>query len=211
MGVRTVSAQEARSSSGAVEPSDQALLEACVRGDSLGWDTLYRRYYQHVRRIVAWPRWHFSPAEVEDCTQEVFFELIRALPNFRGDASLSTFLTRLAKNKCISTIRRKTAQKRGREELGYVLEERKGSEDERVAIAVDKAPLPEEQLIAQDDAVEVIRALERLNTDCQTILRLRYFNDMAYDEICKQLNLPLGTVCSRLKRCLERLKKLVEP
>jgi RNA polymerase sigma-70 factor (ECF subfamily) len=194
-----------------VETSDQKLIEGCIAGDERCWEGLYRRYYSHVRRTVAWPRWQFSRSEVEDYVQEVFLELMRALPSFRGEASLPTFLTRLAKNKCVSQIRRKTALKRVREEVGYALEERKGSSDEPLAIAVAEGPGPEGEMLAQEEAAGVLKALQTLSPDCQRILQLRYYRELSYDEICTSLGLPLGTVCSRLKRCLERLKKVVEP
>ena len=193
----------------AEELTDARLVQGCVEGQAACWDLLYRRFHGHVRRVVAWPRWRLTPAEVDDCVQEVFIELVRALRGFRGDAALGTFVTRLAKNRCVSHIRRKTAQKRAGEELGYALEERKGGEEEPTAIAVDGAPLPEEQLVAREEAAGVLRGLRELSDDCQTILRLRYFNDCAYDEICTRLSLPLGTVCSRLKRCLDRLRKVL--
>jgi RNA polymerase sigma-70 factor (ECF subfamily) len=193
------------------EVPDDRLVAGCIDGDALCWETLYRRYYGYVRRVVAWPRWRFTPSEVEDYTQEVFLELMRALPGFRGEASLSTFLTRLAKNRCVSQIRRKTALKRVREEVGYALEERKGNSDEPLAIAVAEGPLPDEQIVQREEAAELLQALQQLSADCQSILTLRYYKEQSYDEICGQLGLPLGTVCSRLKRCLERLKKVMSP
>jgi len=189
------------------EVSDQGLVAGCVQGEPICWEVLYGRYYGHVRRVVGWPRWRFTPSEVEDYVQEVFLELIRALPGFRGEASLATFITRLAKNKCVSQIRRKTALKRVREEVGYALEERKGSDDEPVALAIADGPSLDDHVVAQEEAVQVVAALQELSEDCQAIVRLRYFNELSYDEICSILSLPLGTVCSRLKRCLERLKK----
>ena len=189
------------------EVADAPLIEGCIAGLSSHWDVLYKRYHGLVRRVVAWPRWHLTPSEVEDCVQEVFMELVRALPGFRGEASLSTFLTRLAKNKCVSHIRRKTALKRAREDVGYALEERKGNHDEPVALAIDHAPRLDDQVVALEAAAELLKMLRTLSLDCQTILRLRYFDDLSYDEICSKQTLPLGTVCSRLKRCLDRLKK----
>lgn len=189
------------------EASDQRLIEGCLNGDESCWEGLYRRYHGLVRRTVAWGRWQFTPAEVEDNIQEVFLELLRALPSFRGEASLPTFLTRLAKNKCVSQIRRKTAQKRAREEVGFALEERRTAEDEPLAIAVDGRPGPEDETLARDEAAAVLVAMRTLSADCQAILEQRYFRELSYEEICASLGLPLGTVCSRLKRCLERLRK----
>lgn len=187
--------------------ADADLLAGCCAGDERCWEQLYRRYHPLVRAVTSWSKWRFTPSEAEDCAQDVFVELARVLGGFRGEASLATFLTRLARNRCISYIRRKTALKRGREVVGYCLEERKGSE-EPMALAVDPTPQPDAILLAQDEGETILRFLRTLSPDCQTILGLRYFEDLAYDEICRRLELPIGTVCSRIKRCLDRLRRL---
>jgi RNA polymerase sigma-70 factor (ECF subfamily) len=193
-----------------MEVQEAELIKACVDGSEEAWGKLYRLYCGRVRRIVAWSRWRFTDTEVEDHVQEVFMELIKALKNFRGESSLNTFLTRLAKNKCISALRRKTAQKRGREEL-ICLEDRRGESDEPVVVAVDKCPTPEQAYLMREEMSTVTRAMERISEDCRKIIALRYFQERSYEEICQHLDLPLGTVCSRLKRCLAKLKDLMTP
>jgi RNA polymerase sigma-70 factor (ECF subfamily) len=69
---------------------------------------------------------------------------------------------------------------------------------------------PEETLLGNHDARALVKALEELGPDCQQIIRLRYFQQQSYNEICGLLELPLGTVCSRLKRCLMKLKSLLD-
>jgi len=107
-------------------------------------------------------------------------------------------------------LRKKTALKRGKEELGYVLEEGKGEDDSPRAIAVEDSAGPEAILVGAQDARALVEALEQLGADCQQIIRLRYFHQQSYNEICGLLELPLGTVCSRLKRCLLKLKGLLD-
>lgn len=190
--------------------SETELIELCLTGDTGAWEELYRLHYARVRRIIGFRRWGFSQNEVEDGVQEVFMEVVRSLPRFRGDSNLTTFITRLARNRCISHLRKKTALKRGKEELGYVLEEGRGEEDSPRALAVEEGAGPEETLLAKGDARALVGALEQLGPDCQQIIRLRYFHQQSYNEICALLELPLGTVCSRLKRCLLKLKTLLD-
>ncbi len=190
--------------------SEVQLVERCLAGEQSAWEELYRTYQGRVRQIIGWKRWGFSAIEVEDGVQEVFLELIRSLPRFRGEATLSTYLTRLARNRCISHLRRKTALKRGKEELGYALEERHSDEDTPTALAIEEGMGPEEALISKESAGHVGRALAALGGECREILRLRYYRQLSYTEICASLDLPLGTVCSRLKRCLGKLKNLLE-
>ncbi len=183
-------------------------MESCIKGDASAWEQLYRANYPLVRRIVGWNRWGFSSGEVEDGIQEVFLEVIRSLPRFRGEAGLPTFISRLARNRCISNLRKRTAAKRGKEELGYVFDE--PQEGQARALAIEEGPGPEQTLLAGVESSLLVNGLERLGQECQQIIRLRYFHQQSYNEICALLELPLGTVCSRLKRCLTRLRDLLE-
>lgn len=190
--------------------TEPELIELCLNGDSGAWEELYRLYYARVRRIIGFKRWGFTNNEVEDGVQEVFLEVVRSLPRFRGESNLNTFITRLARNRCVSHLRKKTALKRGKEELGYVLEEGKGSDDGPRALAVEQGAGPEDTLVGKQDATALVDALQQLGPDCQQIVRLRYFHQQSYNEICALLELPLGTVCSRLKRCLLKLRGLLD-
>lgn len=190
--------------------SEEQLVERCLGGDASAWEELYKRHYRRVKTVIGWRRWGFSLNEVEDGVQEVFLELVRSLPRFRGEASLSTFLTRLARNRCISHLRKKTALKRGKEELGYIMEDGKGEDGTPRALAVEEGAGPEELFVASEDARDLVESLERLGTECQQIIRLRYYRQLSYNEICALLELPLGTVCSRLKRCLTKLRQQLD-
>lgn len=183
------------------------LIDLAIEGNEDAWREVYRRYYSRVKRVVAWKKWHFKYAEVEEITQDIFLELVKALPRFRREASLSTFLTRLAKNKCISVLRRKGAQKRAREEYHFVFDEKPHDNENRWVYAESDIGKPEKELLFGEEASLMMEALSQLSGDCREIISKRYFDDLAYKEICQALDLPLGTVCSRLKRCLSKLRK----
>lgn len=187
---------------------EEKLIDLAVEGVEDAWRELYRRYYGRVRRIVAWGRWGFRFAEIEEVIQEVFLELLKALPNFRHEATLSTFLTRLAKNRCISILRQKGAQKRVREEYGFVFDEKGSDEDEKWIAVQSELAEPEKMTLFNEDAMEISKSLQELTFECREIIRKRYFQDLSYNEICEGLGLPLGTVCSRLKRCLLKFKEI---
>lgn len=186
---------------------ERALVERCLGGDESAWNDLYRAYYAKVRFVVGWKRWGFSKNEVEDGIQEVFTELIRSLPNFRGDSKLSTFVERLAKNRCISHLRKKTALKRPKETYNVELEEGRGEEGMSRHHLASKEGDPEGTLLAGEAHSDLVKALQDMPEACRRIISLRYYRQMSYQEICGVLELPLGTVCSRLKRCLAKLKK----
>lgn len=188
----------------------EELVRLCIKGDNQAWESLYRLYCTRVRRIVSWPRWGFTSSHTEDITQEVFLELVRSLPNYRGEAQLSTFLTHLAKNKCVSELRRKLAKKRGKEDKSISLEDERTSFDEHQIVAVDGGPTPEETVVMKEETEAVVRLIPTLSSECQKVITLRYFDDKSYEEISRELDIPLGTLCSRLKRCLLKLRKATE-
>jgi len=190
--------------------SESALRDRCLQGDERAWEELYRRYYGLVRKVVTWPRWTLPYRDADDLIQDVFLELVRALPGFRGQAALSTFITRLAKNKCISLLRQKLALKRAAEDTGRPLEETRGDDDAVPALAISKDPGPEEAVLKAAEISVLLSCLEYLNPECQEVIRRRYFQHLSYTDICNELDLPLGTLCSRLKRCLTRLRNLFE-
>lgn len=185
---------------------EKELVGRCLSGDESAWVELYRAYYSQIRFVVGWKRWGFGTAEVEDGIQEVFAELIRSLPNFRQESKLSTFIERLARNRCISHLRKKTALKRPRETMGVELEEGKGEEGMARHHLISEDGQPEERLMAEEKNRELSHALQTLPESCRHIITLRYYRQMSYQEICVIMELPLGTVCSRLKRCLAKLK-----
>ncbi len=190
------------------EQDDVELVHSCVNGDSEAWESLYQKYYPSVRQVTGWSRWGFSANESEDATQDVFLEVCRSLRKFRGEAQLKTFIRRIAKNVCISHLRKTQAKKRPIEYAGYDMTgEEQGKPS---AIALDENLSPEDAAILKDKIVHLKKSFEGIGPDCQQILRLRYFRQLSYQEISNTLQSPLGTVCSRIKRCLQRLAKVVQ-
>jgi|TARA_Y100000815_G_C13231110_1_gene458082 RNA polymerase sigma factor (sigma-70 family) len=185
---------------------EKELVNRCLDGDETAWSELYREFYSQIRYVVGWKRWGFSKGEVEDGIQEVFTELVRSLPNFRQESKLSTFVERLARNRCISHLRKKTALKRPKESLGVELEEGKGEEGMARHHLISEDGDPEGEILASEQFQELSNALAGMGEGCRQIITLRYYRQMSYQEICAVMELPLGTVCSRLKRCLAKLK-----
>lgn len=186
---------------------EKELVSRCLDGDESAWSELYQAFYPQIRYVVGWKRWGFSKGEVEDGIQEVFTELVRSLPKFRQESKLSTFVERLARNRCISHLRKKTALKRPQTTLGVELEEGKGEEGMARRHVISTDGNPEEATLAEEQSQELSTALEEMGEGCRQIIMLRYYRQMSYQEICTVMELPLGTVCSRLKRCLAKLKK----
>lgn len=182
--------------------NEAKLLSGLKQNHLEAWELLYGTYLPVVKKSAAWQGWSFSAAEIQDLVQEVFLAFYQQLPYFRGDASLTTYLQKLTRNLCISWLRKKTSQKRSPEILAATAED---TED-----TTDPLPLPEEQCLFNLKIVQLKRTLNLIGMECRKLITLRYLEEFSYEEICAKLNLPMGTVGSRLSRCITKLKELLE-
>jgi len=139
---------------------------------------------------------------LEDLAQEVFLRLFRALPHFRNEAQVSTFLYRIVVNVVNDEFRR-----RQRARLGSSIEE--GAEGGGFELK-HPAPGPAE-IVEQNELQKAVdAALLRLNARDRAILTLHYQEGRSYEEIAAILDEPLGTVKTHLYRARERLKVMMK-
>lgn len=130
-----------------------------------------------------------STAEREDLMQEIWLAVWRALPSFRGDASLKTFVYRIAHNRSVTELARRRSAHTGVEDL-EVLE--------------DDSPGPEQQLQSQRDSARLVRAVQQLPLGLRQALTLR-LEGLSYAEISEVLGISESNVAVRLNRARERL------
>ncbi|MDQ7774328.1 MAG: sigma-70 family RNA polymerase sigma factor [Elusimicrobiales bacterium] len=133
--------------------------------------------------------------ETEDLTQEAFIRIYKALPSFRGDCAFSTWAYAVTRNVCRGALR-----KRGRE--GDILED---AGEERLARVPDRAPLPGELLGKRETAAIVRAEIEELSPIHRAVLFLNCWEKLSYEEMAQALDIPLGTVRSRLHNALAAL------
>ncbi|MCP4717234.1 MAG: sigma-70 family RNA polymerase sigma factor [Deltaproteobacteria bacterium] len=189
--------------------TDKELVTKCLAGDEAAWTKLHARLYPSIRYVTHWQKWHFSRDKSEDMIQDVYLGIVTSLKNFHFDCSLETFAVNITKNKCISEIRRLNAVKREGEQESMSLDERDSENMPRV-------PVPQTQpsflgeLQQQETADLFEKAFQDLGEKCSTIIKLKYFDNRSYDEIVGILRAPMGTVASRLKRCLLELRTICE-
>jgi len=187
--------------------SENDLIKKCLSGDELAWNELYKRYYALARSVVSFPRYGFSPDTYNDHIQEVFLELVKALKTFKGGCKLSTFIVKIAQNRCVSHLRTILSQKRPKNEILVSLEEKRSENEDFIPIAAPDGD-PQTDLLKEEDKKQVKSALSKLKNECKKILFLRFFMDKSYQEIADSLKLPLGTVCINIRRCLLNLRKV---
>lgn len=133
--------------------------------------------------------------------QEAFLSAWQGLRFFRGEASFSTWLYRLASNACVDLLRR---EGRHRAAAGASLD------DEEIKIdAVDPAPSPQDVAERRELREQVEAGLAALSPEHRQVLVLREMHQLSYDEISQVLSLDVGTVKSRISRGRRQLRKFL--
>jgi RNA polymerase sigma-70 factor, ECF subfamily len=164
--------------------SDQELIALVNEGDSDAFETLYRRYRDWVYRL-AW-RFTGSPQDALDVLQETFAYLLGKFPGFSLTASMTTFLYPVVKHISL-TIRSKNRRFASYEEMLNEI----------------TAPASKESLSARSELAAVLVVLPG---EQREVLLMRFVDNMSLQEIAAALNIPLGTVKSRLHNALQKLR-----
>jgi len=179
---------------------DQPLVSRCLDGDEAAWEDLVR---QHTRQVYGLCfRFTNSVQEAQDLTQEVFLRVFRTIKTFRSaEGSFHTWLARVTRNLLIDHYRR-TRQERvtdSIEEQLPMLEETGGA-----------AAVRPDQALAGREASEILQAtLQKLSPDLREAVILRDLQEMEYREIAQTLEIPEGTVKSRINRGRAELARLL--
>lgn len=151
-----------------------------------------------------------SRADAEDLAQDALLRALKALPNFRGESRASTWMYRITINTWKNRVRYEKRRLFWRTvTLGLV---GSGGEDGECEVRDVKAddPPPDAGLEKQEHATTVQKALLVLDEDDRAILVLREIEEKSYEEMGEVLDLPAGTVKSRLFRARAKLKTLLE-
>ncbi len=165
------------------EPDDE-LLDRFRAGDGRAFDEIVSRYERRVFAIAVRICRHHEDAR--DVTQDVFVTALRTLGGFRGDAQLSTWLHRVTVNASLDLVRRRSR--------------REGPAVEEMTDQPADEPGPEAEAIGSVRAREVHRALGSLAPDQRAVIVLHDLQGLDYTEVAAALEVPLGTVKSRLHR-----------
>lgn len=193
-----------------VDSQERALLSRCLKGDSEAWSELFDLHYAAAGRFVFQLSPHFTREDVEEICQETFISVIKNLPSFQGNCQVQTWVFRIAANKAKDYRERQRASKRGGGAIPISLNQDPEEDGRRPVDPPSLAPGPDANLLREEDADLVGRALDRLGGPCQEIIELRYFGDLSYEEISKTLHLNPKTVSSRLSKCLDKLEALLK-
>jgi RNA polymerase sigma-70 factor (ECF subfamily) len=190
---------------GAIRPDgkrldpDLQLVEQCMSGNEAAWEDLVRL---HTRRVYAvCYRFTGTAQEAQDLTQEVFLRVFKTLKSFRaGEGSFGVWLNRLTRNLLIDHYRR-TRHDRQTDSI----EEQLPHIEESTAITSRT-----DSILAGREAGEMLQAaLQRLSPELRETVILRDVEELEYREIAQVLNVPEGTVKSRLNRGRAELARVL--
>ncbi|HWE50393.1 MAG TPA: sigma-70 family RNA polymerase sigma factor [Bryobacteraceae bacterium] len=179
---------------------DSSLVSRCLRGDESAWEELVRVHTRKVYGLCY--RFTGSGSEAQDLTQEVFLRVFRTIKTFRStEGSFGTWLARVTRNLLIDHYRR-TRQERVTDSI----EEQLPMIEEAGATAAVRA----DDALAGQEASQILKAtLQKLSPDLREAVILRDLQEMEYREIADVLQIPEGTVKSRINRGRAELARLL--
>jgi RNA polymerase sigma-70 factor (ECF subfamily) len=183
------------------DASDEQLIQLHLSGDPRGMEAIYERYFDRVYRL-AYSKLR-SVQDAEDVTSAIFLKLCRSLDSFRGEAKFSTWIYTVASNAVMDSIRRR------RPNVSLDADLRIDGGDSVPREIEDDAPGPEDRVADADFARYVYSKLDALPPGQRSVIELRYFMELSYQQIADQLGVELGTVKSRLNRAVTALRSLV--
>jgi RNA polymerase sigma factor (sigma-70 family) len=168
---------------------DAALVARCRTGDEGAWTELVERYSRYVYAIAV-QGFRLPAADAEDVFQETFTRVYERLGALRDDHAFRPWLAQLTRRLCIDRLR--------------------GGARETPLEDLDLPDHTVDQLDRLDEALTVQDALAGLSEACREILDRFFARDESYRQISEALELPSGTIASRISRCLARLRESLE-
>ncbi|MGC9341770.1 MAG: RNA polymerase sigma factor [Bacteroidales bacterium] len=182
---------------------DFRLVEAAKRGDQKAYGELMGRYRDAIYFMLL--KMVNNQSDAEDLTIEAFGKAFKNINQYTPNFAFSTWLFKIATNNCIDFIRKKRGN--------TVSLDQSVDEEENLApsasIQSDSMD-PEENMINQQKVKLMREVVSKLKPRYRRLVELRYFNEFSYDEISKELDLPIGTVKAQLFRARELLFNILK-
>ena len=181
--------------------SDSELVKGCLAGQHGAWETIVRQYNSRIYNLAYRFTGRFD--EAEDLAQEIFLKVYRTLGTYRPESgSLLTWMVRVGRNHIIDHYRKFKTER---------------SQTDSLEVEYDKAEEnparfanPAEALEKRELSERVHRTLLRLSEDLREAVILRDLEEFTYEEIAVMLNVPVGTVKSRINRGRAELARLLK-
>jgi len=174
----------------------ERIIEECLEGKEGAWKMLVDSYSKRVFNMAY--QFAGSYEEAEDLTQEIFIKLYNSLPKYDLEKNFSAWFFTLARNYMIDNYRKTKWEKKTRDEFNEHL------------LSSDAFDSPENGMVREETKKIIWESLNRLSPEIRMAVILRDIQGKKYEEIAEIINLPLGTVKSRVNRGRLQLAKILK-
>lgn len=181
---------------------DSALVQRAKAGDKGAFDLLVRKYQHRIAAVVS--RFVRDYAECQDVVQDSFIRAYKSLSGFRGDSQFYTWMYRIA----VNTAKNHLASRKRRPNADVELDD---AEHIDGGIYIQDNDTPEHELLRQEIAQVVSKALDMLPAEIRQAITLREMEGLSYEEIAEVMSTPVGTVRSRIFRAREAIDVRLRP
>ncbi|MBP9095891.1 MAG: sigma-70 family RNA polymerase sigma factor [Ignavibacteria bacterium] len=181
---------------------DNILINKALAGDQTAYEKLMKKYYQLIYNLIF--RMISRKEDVEDLTQEAFIKAFNSLHNFDRQFAFSTWLFKIATNNAIDYLRKKKLNT-------FSIDREIESEESDFKFEIPDNENKPDRIIIEDERKKILdEAIESLPPKYKEVILLRHKMDKEYEEIAKELKLPLGTVKAHIFRGRELLNKYLK-
>lgn len=181
---------------------DYELIDNAIKGDQSAYDKLMKKYYNLVHNLIF--RMIYNKEDVEDLAQEAFIKAFNSLEKFDRQFAFSTWLYKIASNNCIDYLRKK--------KLNTIsIDKEIDSEDDDLRFEIPDVEFKPDRTIIEDERKALLEeAIASLPEKYRMVILMRHRDEKEYEEIAKELKLPLGTVKAHIFRGRELLNKYLK-
>lgn len=181
--------------------NEKKFIKALKRGEEWAYKKLYREYAPKIGSLA---KSYFGTDDVDDIVQEVMLKIFKGIKKFKGNSSLSTWIYRIALNTC-NTLYEKNKKKY---EKTFSVE---NNEDEELEIDIpDKEKDVQKEVTNEILYEKILKALDKLSERERVLIKLRDIDGLSYQEISNILDIPEGTVKSRIHNARKKFQKILE-
>jgi len=181
----------------------QLVQRALGSGDQKAYAELVSRYRESVYYMLL--KMVNNKDDAEDLTIEAFGKAFKRLHQYTPNFAFSTWLFKIASNNCIDFLRKK---RRDTFSIDRTFEDEEGGE--MVMDLRSEMPDPEEKVMKKQKLLMLRDIVDKLKPRYRTLIEMRYFEELSYEEIAQRLDLPLGTVKAQLFRAREFLYQIMK-
>ena len=180
---------------------DYELVKEALNGHESAFNLLLSKYKDAIYFMLL--KMVNNKSDAEDLTLEAFGKAFKNLHQYTPNYAFSTWLFKIASNNCIDFLRK-------RKGVHLSIDNTENQENNEQLGLKSKELNPEDKLIRMQKAILLRTVVRKLRPRYRVLVELRYFREFSYEEIAKELGLPLGTVKAQLFRAREMLFKLID-